>query len=125
MMAKTLIVAAAAASAMLLGGAVPASSQTPGAEVRTWSGEVYQLADRRHLVGDVDGEADHREQKDHEAERQEDRGPPLFPQHLSKHDRAPPFFHHRVNRTVSMCCHGTSTRPWAVRPLRNVVPRLT
>ena len=45
MMARTLIVAAAAASAMLLGGATPASSQTPGAEVRTWSGEVYQLAE--------------------------------------------------------------------------------
>jgi hypothetical protein len=42
---KTLIVAAAATCAVLLSGAAPAPGQTPGAEIRTWSGQVYQLAE--------------------------------------------------------------------------------
>lgn len=42
---KTLIVAATATCAVLLSGAAPAPGQTPGAEIRTWSGQVYQLAE--------------------------------------------------------------------------------
>lgn len=44
MMRKVLISAAAAATA-LVGAATPLSAQTVAAEVRTWSGQVYQLAD--------------------------------------------------------------------------------
>jgi len=44
MIRKTLILAVAAASAVVI-GATPAPAQTSNAEVRTWSGHVYQLAE--------------------------------------------------------------------------------
>jgi hypothetical protein len=86
---------------------------------------ALELPGGRHLVGDVDGEARHREQEDHEPQAQEDRSPPFV--HQDPTHRAPPRHapHHRVNLTTSIWFQGMSTCPWGVRPLMNAVPRLT